>query len=75
MPRIGLEHLTLPGRLRLRAGAYLEPSPFPDTKPRLHITAGYEFFVFRFIDDWALTGTLDAANHYLNYGFSIGFWR
>lgn len=74
-PRVGLEHLTVPGRFRTRLGSYLEASPYPASDARLHITGGTELFLFRLIDDWAATMTFDLANKYTNFGISLGTWR
>ena len=74
-PRLGLEHETWPGRLRTRLGTFVEPSPFPDTLPRPHVTGGFELFLFRYLEDWALIGSFDVARRYSNFGVSVGFWR
>lgn len=74
-PRGGLEIEPVRKRLRLRGGTYLEPSPFPDKTTRLHGTGGFELLMFHLIDDWSLTGSIDYARLYYNFGLSIGFWR
>lgn len=74
-PRAGVEHETLVKRLRLRAGTYLEPSPFVGRSPRPHLTAGFELFVLSFLDDWSLTGAVDLAPRYYNFSVGVGFWR
>ena len=74
-PRVGMEHETWPGRLRTRMGMFLEPSPFEDHLPRPHLTGGFELFLFRYLDDWALTASFDISRRYTNYGISVGFWR
>ena len=74
-PRIGVEHETLVNRLRTRVGAFVEPSPFPDAGPRPHLTGGFEVFVLRYWEDWALTASFDVARRYTNLGLSVGFWR
>jgi len=74
-PRLGVEHETLPGRLRTRMGSYLEPSPFEKRGHRLHGTGGFEVFLFRYLEDWALSVSLDVAARYSDLGVSIGFWR
>lgn len=74
-PRVGTEWDALPGLLRLRAGTWLEPSPFRDRMPRPHVTGGFELFVLRYWEDWALTASFDVARRYSNIGVSIGFWR
>ncbi|WP_434384336.1 hypothetical protein [Melittangium boletus] len=74
-PRLGVEHESFPHRLRSRLGAFLEPSPYPDRPARPHLTGGFELFLFRYIDDWALTASFDVARRYSNFGVSVGFWR
>lgn len=74
-PRLGVEHLTWPGRLRTRLGLFLEPSPFADTRPRPHLTGGFELFLFDYLEDWALSASFDVARRYTNFGLSVGFWR
>jgi hypothetical protein len=75
VPRAGVEHETLPGRLRTRLGSFLEPSPFPGQGYRPHLTGGLELFVFHYLEDWELSGAFDVAPRYLDFGFSVGFWR
>lgn len=74
-PRLGLENETLPGRLRIRAGTFLEPSPFPADQPRAHATGGFELYLLHFLDDWSIAGSFDVANRYTQYSVAIGFWR
>jgi hypothetical protein len=74
-PRIGVEHDTVPGMIRLRAGVYAEPSPFDGRPARLHATGGFEVFVLRYWEDWAITAAFDLARRYTNVGVSVGFWR
>lgn len=78
--RGGVEWEWKPGRLRLRAGSYWEPSRFVGVPGRLHVTAGLELRVFEF---WLLgrkrrgriSLTADAAEHFSNGGLSVGFWH
>lgn len=74
-PRLGVEHDTVPGMIRLRAGVYAEQSPFEGRPPRPHVTGGFEVFVLRYWDDWAMTASFDLARRYTNVGLSVGFWR
>jgi hypothetical protein len=74
-PRVGVEHDTVPGMIRLRAGVYAEPSPFDGRPARPHVTGGFEVFVLRYWEDWALTASFDLARRYTNVGLSVGFWR
>ncbi|MBZ4421681.1 hypothetical protein [Myxococcus sp. RHSTA-1-4] len=74
-PRLGVEHDTVPGMIRLRAGVYAEPSPFDGRPARPHVTGGFEVFVLRYWEDWAITASFDLARRYTNVGLSVGFWR
>ena len=74
-PRLGMEHDTVPGMVRLRAGVYAEPSPFDGRPARPHVTGGFEVFVLRYWEDWAITASFDLARRYTNVGLSVGFWR
>lgn len=77
--RAGAEFEALPGRLRIRAGTYWEPSRFANVTGRLHGTFGVEVRVWQF-RAWgprrARIGMLtDIAARYRNIGLSVGFWR
>src|SRR5512140_1677476 len=74
-PRLGVEHETVPGRLRLRAGTFVEPSPFAGHPPRVHGTGGFDLYLFSYIDDWSVSFSFDLASRYSDVGLSIGFWR
>jgi hypothetical protein len=74
-PRVGVEHETWPGRLRTRLGSFIEPSPFEDHLPRPHLTGGFELFLFRYWEDWALAASFDVSRRYSDFGISVGFWR
>jgi hypothetical protein len=79
-PRLGLEGEIIPGRLRLRAGSYLEASRFPETSARLHGTGGGQVRVVSFRLGGherrvALSFAGDIAARYKNLGVSIGFWN
>jgi len=74
-PRLGVEHETFVNRLRTRLGTFVEPSPFPDRAPRPHLTGGFEVFVLRYWEDWAVTASFDVARRYTSLGLSVGFWR
>ncbi len=73
-PRFGLEHVTVPGRLRLRGGTYVEPSAVRGVAPRLHATGGFDLFLFHFVFDWGLTGSLDVAPRVRQGSLSFGVW-
>jgi hypothetical protein len=77
--RGGLEYEWLPGRLRMRAGAYWEPGRFDGIGGRAHTTFGADVRVLQF-HLWGLRRgrisiTGDIATRYRNVGLSIGFWR
>ena len=74
-PRFGVEHETLVNRLRTRLGTFVETSPFPDSRPRPHLTGGFEVFLLRYWEDWSVTASFDVARRYTNLGLSVGFWR
>lgn len=77
--RAGVEVEAIPGRLRLRAGAYWEPERFAGVGGRMHGTFGVEGRVFEF-QAWGtrrgrLGITTDIASRYRNIALSIGFWH
>nr|WP_211193883.1 hypothetical protein [Pyxidicoccus fallax] len=74
-PRLGVEHDTVPGMVRLRAGIYAESSPFDGRPARPHFTGGFEVFVLRYWEDWSISASFDLARRYTNVGLSVGFWR
>ncbi len=78
--RGGAEYEWFPGRLRLRAGSYWEPSRFEGVPGRIHVTGGMElsFYNFKFWGDpyrLRLSLIFDGAKRYGNAGISIGFWH
>lgn len=75
VPHLGVEHEPLPGRLRLRAGAMLEPALFRDGPGRPHLTGGAQVFLFHKLDDWSLTFSFDLARGYNDFGLAFGVWR
>jgi hypothetical protein len=73
--RLGVEHETLPGRLRLRAGTWFEPSLFAGLPQRGHGTGGADLRLFHFIIDWTVYAAVDlAAGSYL-YTFGLTGWQ
>jgi hypothetical protein len=86
-PRAGVEVELLPNYLKLRLGAYVEPTRFgaiPDaTAFRGHATAGFDLALFRWSAfgilesdaRWQLTTVADLAPRYSNYGLSLGIWH
>jgi hypothetical protein len=81
-PRIGAESEVWEERLKLRGGAYLEPTRFETSHPRLHGTLGADVRLFRWNvfglwpDDfmWQLGGSIDLAERYLTWGVSLSGW-
>lgn len=83
-PRAGAEYEWVPGRFRLRVGAYWEPSRFRDPSGRdipgrAHGTIGIDLRVWQFRlwgKDYRLRTsiTADGARDYGNGGLSLGFW-
>jgi hypothetical protein len=74
-----VEYEWLPGRLRLRGGAYWEPARFDGVGGRFHTTVGAELAVWQFYflgqRRLRLAFTADVASRYRNAGVSIGFWH
>ena len=81
-PRIGFETEVWPTRMKVRAGTYLEPSRFAQSKLRVHGTLGFDISLFRWNvfglwpDDyrWQISAALDVARSYGSFSFGIGGW-
>jgi hypothetical protein len=78
--RVGAEHEWIPGRLRVRAGAYWEPTRFDDVSGRLHATAGLDVRLWSFSlwgTPYRLRASLagDGARRYGSSVLSLGFWH
>jgi hypothetical protein len=81
-PRLGLESEVWPNLLKLRSGAYLEPTRFETSSPRWHGTFGADIRLFRssifglWPEDylWRLSLATDASERYLVFGVSLGGW-
>ena len=69
----------LPGRLRLRGGAYWEPGRFDGVGGRGHGTFGLDLRVFEFrlfgLRRGRISFTGDVARRYRNVVIDIGFWH
>lgn len=81
-PRVALEGEAVENRLRLRVGSYIEPSRFERIGARVHGTLGFDVRLFRWdalklFDpiDIMVSGTFDVSHNYVDWGFSLGFWR
>lgn len=80
-PRLGLEAEPVIGYLKTRLGTYVEPSRFRGRTYRQHVTFGFDFRLFRLPAFWIfstaqyrVSGMLDLAPRYQNFGFSFGTW-
>lgn len=81
-PRLGFETEVWPTRMKLRAGTYLEPSRFEQTKARVHGTFGFDVSLFKWDvfglwpDDyrWQITSAFDFTRAYAAFSFGIGGW-
>ncbi len=81
-PRLGFETEVWPKRMKIRAGSYLEPSRFAESKARVHGTLGFDINVLKWNvfglwpDDyrWQIQVALDLARSYGAFSFGIGGW-
>lgn len=73
-PRVGVESELLERRLRVRTGAYFEPSRFESTRGRVHWTGGSDVRLSVLLD-WRLGVFWDLASHYRNVSLSVGLWH
>ncbi len=78
---LGVEGEPWPRRLKLRAGAYVEPGRNAGVSARMHFTAGFDvrLFVLEFtgpVNPWDIRvgATMDLARDYSDLGLSLGFW-
>jgi hypothetical protein len=81
-PRLGIEAEPIPNWLLARAGSYIEPSRFEGVSARQHFTFGGDAKLFPWNmfgitpgQVWRITGVLDVAPRYIDWGFSIGAWH
>ncbi len=74
VPRLGLEHDTLPGRLRTRVGTWFEPSPFAGHPQRAHVAGGLDFRIGHFLIDWSVYGAVDVTERYYFYNLGVSAW-
>ncbi len=81
-PRLGIEGEPWTRRMKLRAGAYLEPSRYRTTNPRIHGTVGLDIRLFAWDvfhiwprdHEWALTAAFDGARGYQAFSLGITGW-
>jgi len=84
-PHVGVESEVISGWLKLRAGAYGEPTRFDNARsaPRLHTTLGFEEKLFNWDvfglygngTSWRVQGAVDMSERYFGFGGSIGVWN
>lgn len=84
-PHLGVETELLPHWLKVRGGAYVEPTRFESNEKgaRLHATFGFDqkvlpwdvFGTFPEGTEWRVSGSVDASRSYLGWGVAIGVWR
>jgi hypothetical protein len=81
--RAGAEAEVWPNRLQLRAGSYVEPTRFDESRARLHGTFGFEVRLFESTvwglfpehTSFRLTTGADGARDYFGYSVAVGVWR
>lgn len=84
-PHLGLETEIVPNWLRIRGGAYVEPSRFDSNQKgsRLHATFGFDAKLFAWDvfgawppdAEWRFGASIDAARSYLSGGIAVGLWH
>jgi hypothetical protein len=78
-PHLGVESEVWRRRLRLRAGAYYEPTRFAESSGRFHGTFSFDLRLFDFsllIERSVRVGAaIDVAARYSNVAFTVGFWH
>jgi hypothetical protein len=84
-PHVGVESEVISNWLKLRAGAYGEPTRFDNARsaPRLHTTLGLEqklfnWRVFGLYEDgtaWRIHGAVDLSERYFGFSGSVGVWH
>ncbi len=76
--RIGYETEPVADRLKTRLGFYLEPGRVQDAPYRPHGTASVAVRIFHigwWDTSYALTGSVDVAPGWLNFGVGLSAWR
>lgn len=84
-PHLGLETELIPKWLRVRGGAYVEPSRFDSNQEgsRLHATFGFDEKLFAWDvfgawppdAEWRVGASIDASRSYLSGGIAVGLWH
>jgi hypothetical protein len=80
--RVGTETEPIRNWVKTRVGTYLEPSRVRSGNARMHWTSGVDFKLFRWdlfgiLDPFTIrvTGTMDLAPRYFDWGLGIGVWH
>jgi len=84
-PHLGIETELIPHWLRVRGGAYVEPSRFDSNQKgaRLHATFGFDTKLFAWDvfgawppdAEWRFGASIDASRSYLSSGIAVGLWH
>lgn len=75
VPRAGVEWEAVSRRLRLRAGAYLDPAQIEGSTVRPHATTGVEVRLARVLGvDWSVSTSVNLAPRLLSFSLGIGWW-
>jgi hypothetical protein len=84
-PHLGVETEIIPHWLRIRGGAYVEPSRFDSNQKgaRLHATFGFDTKLFAWDvfgawppdAEWRFGASVDASRSYLSGGIAVGLWH
>lgn len=81
-PRFAMEGEAIPNLMRVRAGTYFEPSRFANIPTRQHLTFGGDlrlitWDIFGLVQEttFRVSGFVDVAPRYSNFGIGIGAWH
>jgi hypothetical protein len=81
-PRFGIEAEPIQNWVVARVGSYVEPSRFQGVDARQHFTFGGDLKLFAWDmfgitpgQVWRVSGVLDVAPRYIDWGFSVGAWH
>jgi len=81
-PRVGIEAEPIANYVKGRIGSYLEPSRFEGIAARQHFTTGFDIKLFPWDgfgvtkgQVWRLSGAVDLAPRYTDWGISFGAWH
>lgn len=81
-PKLGIEGEPVVNHLKTRLGTYLEPTRYAGRVARQHFTFGFDVHVFDFAGwrflapaKFRISGVVDLAPRYENFGVSFGAWH